>query len=232
MPERHYVVAAHRPWNRRVFDRELSGLPGRWSYVDTPDELTAAALEALQPDRVFFLHWSWIVPEKILERWECVGFHMTDLPYGRGGSPLQNLLLRGHEETVLTAFRLTRELDAGPVYLKRPLNLAGSAEEIYVRASRTAAGMIAEILRSDPEPQPQQGKATTFARRSPKESRLPEDLTELRQVHDFVRMLDAEGYPRAFIKHGRFRLELSRSVLYDSRVVADVTITEDPLEEG
>ncbi len=44
-------------------------------------------------------------------------------------------------------------------------------------------------------------------------------------MHDFIRMLDAEGYPRAFLQHSGFRFEFSRSALYDGRVVADVTIT-------
>jgi len=37
---------------------------------------------------------------------------MTDVPYGRGGSPLQNLIVRGHTETKLTALRCVRDLDA------------------------------------------------------------------------------------------------------------------------
>ncbi len=34
------------------------------------------------------------MPREIFENWACVVFHMTDLPYGRGGSPLQNLIVR------------------------------------------------------------------------------------------------------------------------------------------
>ncbi len=37
--------------------------------------------------------------------------HMTDVPYGRGGSPLQNLIARGHTSTKLTAMRMTAEVD-------------------------------------------------------------------------------------------------------------------------
>ena len=40
---------------------------------------------------------------------------MTDLPYGRGGSPLQNLIVRGHKETKISAIKVVKELDAGPV---------------------------------------------------------------------------------------------------------------------
>jgi methionyl-tRNA formyltransferase len=40
-----------------------------------------------------------------------------------------------------------------------------------------------------------------------------------------IRMLDADGYPRAFLNYSGFRFEFSRSALYDGRVVADVRIT-------
>ena len=56
---------------------------------------------------------------------------MTDLPFGRGGSPLQNLITRGISKTKISALRCNEEIDAGPIYLKRPLSLHGSAEEIY-----------------------------------------------------------------------------------------------------
>src|SRR2546427_4886313 len=55
-------------------------------------ELAAEKLKQIRPDFVFFPHWSWPIPEEIHSQFECVIFHMTDLPYGRGGSPLQNLI--------------------------------------------------------------------------------------------------------------------------------------------
>ena len=63
--------------------------------IAAPAELTRAALEQAKPRYVFFPHWSHIIPEDIHGAFECVIFHMTDLPFGRGGSPLQNLIARG-----------------------------------------------------------------------------------------------------------------------------------------
>ena len=40
-------------------------------------------------------------------------------------------------------------------------------------------------------------------------------------------MLDAEGYPKAFIKFGNYRLEFSRSSLKNDRIIADVEIIVD-----
>lgn len=73
------------------------------------EDLFPEKLELLLPKFIFFPHWSWLIPEDIHTRFECVVFHMTDLPYGRGGSPLQNLIVRGHKETKLTALRCVNE---------------------------------------------------------------------------------------------------------------------------
>ena len=181
-----------------------------------------------QPAVHIFLHWSWKVPDEIINDYECECFHMTDFPYGRGGIPLQNLVIRGHRHSKLTALRMTQDIDAGPVYLKEDLCLEGNAEEIYIRAAYLAAEMIKCIIKDQPTPVPQVGEPTVFKRRKPEESEIPE-LDSLQALYDFIRMLDAEGYPRAFIGYRGFLYEFSRAALYDGRIVADVTIR--PLKE-
>lgn len=218
-----YVVAGSRPWARQVFDETLSQLPGRWSYAASPADLSADTLAALSPRYVFFLHWSWRVPAEVFESFECVCFHMTDVPYGRGGSPLQNLILAGHAETKLSALRMVAAFDAGPVYLKAPLSLAGRADEIYARACDVAAGMIRTIIETHPEPQPQVGTPVVFRRRRPEESEIPADAG-LDSVYDFIRMLDADGYPHAFLEHGDLRFELRHAVRDGDAIRADVRI--------
>ena len=193
-------------------------------YVDSAKALTLDFVGKLSPRYIFFLHWSWRVPDEIVKRFECVCFHMTDVPFGRGGSPLQNLIVGGHRNSKLSALRMTEEFDAGPVYRKEPLSLEGGAEEIYLRAGRLSAKMIERIVREEMTPVPQEGKAVNFKRRTPPESEVGQ-FSSLEALYDFIRMLDAEGYPRAFLHHSGMRFELSRPALYDGRIVADVTIT-------
>lgn len=224
-----YLVLGCKPWNRRVYDDVLCKLPGEWRYVGAPGELSQELVREFAPRYVFFLHWSWKVPAEIVDRVECVCFHMTDVPYGRGGSPLQNLIARGHKETKLTALRMTQNFDAGPVYGKEPLSLEGNAEEIYIRASYLSARMIERLIREEPVPRPQQGEAVNFKRRKPEQSEIG-NVAALPDLYDLIRMLDAEGYPRAFINHAGFRFEFSRAALYDGQIVADVKIT--PVQSG
>jgi methionyl-tRNA formyltransferase len=224
----HYIVAGSRPWSRMLFTKYVKGLPGRWSFASTSDELSFLLTQHPQTLHIFFLHWSNRVPDYWVEKYECVCFHMTDLPYGRGGSPLQNLIERGHRETMLTALRMVHQMDAGPVYIKRPLSLEGNAEEIYLRAGRLSFDMIFDIISNQILPENQTGEPINFKRRTPEQSKIPVDLPDLMRLHDFIRMLDAEGYPHAFIDYGGFRIHLRRAALYDGQIVADVKITLSP----
>ena len=201
-----YAIASDRPWNASLAARLTKACAYEFVPIRSADELTAANLSRLRPRYIFFAHWSTRIPQAVWEAHECVVFHMTDLPYGRGGSPLQNLIARGHEETVITALRCVEALDAGPVYLKRPLSLLGSAEEIFVRADRVIEQMICEIQRDEPSPVPQSGEPVVFRRRRPEDGDLAV-VEGLDRWYDWIRMLDAEGYPPAFIDVGGVRLE-------------------------
>lgn len=220
-----YVIATSRPWHEGMASRLSEATGEEFVLIRKRRELELKNLKRLSPKCIFFPHWSHIIPEEIYSNYECIVFHMTDLPFGRGGSPLQNLIARGIRETKMTALRCVKELDAGPVYMKEPLSLHGSAEEIYIRGGGLVERMIRRIIAENPQPQPQSGKAVCFKRRRPEQSRI-EHFETLDQLFDHIRMLDAEGYPRAFLEAGKYRFEFSRAARRDGRIVADVTITE------
>jgi hypothetical protein len=137
------LLLSNRPWNEGLADRLRVALKRPLHTIGNPAELELEAVAALDPEWIFVPHWSQLIPEAIWCRWPTVIFHMTHLPYGRGGSPLQNLIQRGHSSTMLTALRCSAELDAGPIYLKDLLILQGSAEEIFLRADALIEAMIA-----------------------------------------------------------------------------------------
>jgi len=148
---------------------------------------------------------------------------MSDLPYGRGGSPLQNLIADGHQETKLSAIKMVEELDAGPIYTKRPLELTGRAEDIYRRAGELSWEIIKWMVKEEPMPIPQKGEVSIFKRRKPSQSALPKS-GGLRKAYDCVRMLDAPSYPKAFIAHGDYQVEFHHARLESEQIVARVVI--------
>jgi methionyl-tRNA formyltransferase len=218
-----YVLASIKPWHVTAFEKNRAKLPGNWHWIKREQDLTMENLATAKPRYVFLLHWSTRVPSAIVDQFECVCFHMTDVPFGRGGSPLQNLILRGHTETKLTALRMTHDFDAGPVYIKRPLSLAGSAQQIFERCAELVFDMIAELVRTEPTPTPQIGTPVIFKRRNPAESELPRKGNPT-TIYDFIRMLDAETYPHAFLDWGEFRLWLTGANLENDELTAKVSI--------
>ncbi|RTZ14657.1 methionyl-tRNA formyltransferase [Vibrio aquaticus] len=210
--QNNYVVATIKPWNIKEFQSLKGRLSGKWHLITSKEELSVERLEQLNPRYVFFPHWSWIVPSEILERWECVCFHMADVPYGRGGSPLQNLIVHGHKKTKLSALRMVNELDAGPVYRKVPMSLEGSASDIFHRMAPLTFQLIGDIAKNEPSPQEQEGDVVVFKRRTPKQSLLPKS-GDASSLYDHIRMLDAETYPKAFLEWGKVRLTFDEARL-------------------
>jgi UDP-2,4-diacetamido-2,4,6-trideoxy-beta-L-altropyranose hydrolase len=190
--------------------------------LSSKDELHFGTLQTLRPEWIFFTHWSWMVPSDVFSNFRCVIFRMADLPYGRGGSPLQNLIARGHSTTKISAIRCEEGVDTGYIYLKEDLELSGTAEEICRRAGKTKSKMIAEILEAPAKPVVQIGDATIFKRRRPEDGDLSK-LDSLNAVYDFIRMLDADGYPKSFIEFEEFKLEFTDAKLVDGHVEAKVT---------
>ncbi len=115
---------------------------------------------------VFFVHWSMRVPPEFVANRDCVNFHCTALPYGRGGHPIENLIIRGHSSTVLTAHRMDGGLDTGPVLARqRGLSLSGSREDILGRFSVPVAEMMRDIANEERlDGESQRGEPVVFTR--------------------------------------------------------------------
>ena len=59
---------------------------------------------------------------------------------------------------------------------------------------------------------PQSGEPVIFKRRKPEDSEITDNM-ELNTIYDYIRMLDAEGYPRAYIDFGGYRLTFEEAEL-------------------
>lgn len=219
------VIATIKSWNIEKAKKLISGNPQlKIQLITNKEDLTFENIRKFKPKYIFFPHWSWIIPRDIYENFECVVFHMTDLPFGRGGSPLQNLIVRGVMETKISAIRVVKDIDAGDVYLKSDLGLEGTATEIFVRGSEVVFGeMIPKILSESIEPKPQQGEPVIFKRRTPDQSDIS-GLGDISKVYDHIRMLDAEGYPQAFVETDGLKIEFSGACKKEGFILAQARI--------
>jgi LmbE family N-acetylglucosaminyl deacetylase len=169
-------------------------------------------------------HWRWLLPPTVLATWRCVGFHTSPLPRGRGGSPIQNQIVRGMYESELCAFEMNEHMDADDVLIRELVDLStGSLAEILVGLARQTGAMSRRILQESPKAVPQAGEPSLFERRRPEESEIPRSGLSPRQLYDRIRMVDGLDYPRAFIKYGPWRITFRQARLSDDAVQATAT---------
>jgi len=202
-----YIILTEKIWHKNLYASLKKQFQNdRWLLIDIKDNFNLASLNDFKPSKIFIPHWSHIIPREIYEKYECVVFHMTDLPFGRGGSPLQNLISRGFKSTKISALRVDKGLDTGDIYLKSELELQGTASEIFQRSTSIIEEMISDIIKNKIHPVPQLGEIVEFKRRKPEESNIVE-LDELEKVYDYIRMLDCEGYPHAYFETPHLKFE-------------------------
>ncbi|MCC3669561.1 formyltransferase family protein [Terrisporobacter mayombei] len=222
------LIVTTKEWNKSNANIYKSQNPQyNIEIITENNDFTLENIKKFNPDMIFFPHWSWLIPKEIYEAYECIVFHMTDLPYGRGGSPLQNLISRNIKHTKISALRVDGGIDTGDIYLKEPLDLYGSAEEIFVRASHTIFNtMIPRILNNRSTPIPQEGTIETFQRFSQKDNELKPEF-DLNKIYNYIRMVDGEGYPNAFIKFGDYKIKFSNANLKYNKIVATVEVVKE-----
>ena len=75
-------------------------------------------------------------------------------------------------------------------------------------------------------PVPQKGSPTIFKRRNPSQSDISK-LNDLNKVYDYIRMLDCEGYPNAFIKLNGIKYEFTDVKKNNEKLEANVRIKQD-----
>jgi len=236
------AIASHAPYDH---SREKHEWLLKWAdeiyHIRQPKDLDFGLLKAMEMDYIFFTHWSEKIPAEIYENFHCILFHMTDLPYGRGGTPLQNLILRGHDKTKISMIKVEEGMDTGPVYMKWPLGLEGSADQIYRRASdKIFYFMIKDFLMGVLEDRPtepvEQARLAVdrnipreiFRRRKPKDSDITEACWDLKEHFDRIRMMDAPGYPVAYVEVGGFKYFFTKAEYFPEfkKIRAEVVICE------
>jgi methionyl-tRNA formyltransferase len=184
--------------------------------ITKKEDLTVTRIEEMKPDIIFFPHWSWLIDREIVNRYECVIFHTSNLPHGKGGSPLQNQIVRKIYHSNVCAVRADETLDGGDIYCRRDIFLGlGSIEEILRVISETIFhDLIPSILEQNLVPEKQSGQSVVYRRRRQADSDLQAaTIVNLVDLFDFVRMLDGEGYPKAFVELNNLVVELSEAHL-------------------
>tara|TARA_A100001015_G_scaffold167124_1_gene185792 strand:- start:793 stop:1458 length:666 start_codon:yes stop_codon:yes gene_type:complete len=190
------------------------------------DKINLTKIKKINPKIIFFIHWSKYIQDFLFNKYLCIQFHSSNLPKGRGGSPIQNQILSNIKKTKISAFKVSQKLDSGPICLQYNLSLKGSALDILKRIENKSIQMIKKIINiKNLNFKKQKGKPSLFKRRMPSESIINlYKTTTINKLYDFLRMLDAPCYPKAYVKLNKFKFMFNDIKLNKRKINAKVEI--------
>jgi methionyl-tRNA formyltransferase len=227
---KNIIIVSNKSINRKYINHLKKIVDGNVFYIYEKDKLTYDFLNQVRPDFIFFIFWSWFIPEEIFNNFKCLLFHLAALPSGRGGSPIQNAIARGKYDNKISCISVSNGIDEGDIWLQEDINLKiGSCSEIiFLIIEKIIYKMIPFLIKNAVyiKPKKQSGKVSVYMRRKEENGEIKSDF-EIDQIYDYIRMLDDENYPGAFIRFGKYKLKFSRATYKNSKIIADVEIIND-----
>lgn len=155
-------------------------------------------------DFVFFLGCGQIVPHSILKRnRHNLVVHESDLPKGKGWSPLTWQILEGKNEVPVCLLEAAEPVDSGTIYLRDTTQFNGTelVGELRKAQADTSIRMCLRFVHEYPviagKGIKQDGESTFYKRRSKECSRLDPNKT-IREQFNLLRVVDNERYPAFF----------------------------------
>jgi len=177
-------------------------------------------ISELNPDLIIIFHWSKIIPKTIYTKFKCITIHTGNLPDDRGGSPIQNQILRGKKFSKVNLIEVTDPVDSGGIYCFKEISLQGSLDDIWSVITESTIFLLNNFLNQKMIPIPQKGKSQSFKRKT--ENKI--QLDNIESIYDQIRMLDGEGYPKSYIEVEGFRFEFRNSQLNNNEIESLVRI--------
>jgi methionyl-tRNA formyltransferase len=158
--------------------------------------------EIKKGDIMLILSCENIISEQILSLHKNnIVVHPSDLPKGKGWSPLAWQVLEGKDNIPITLFEASNEVDAGKIYIKDVIHLDGTElnEEIKLKQGLKTVEMICEYINGHyTSAVSQNGESTFYPKRTAIDSELDINKT-IGEQFNLLRIVDNERYP-AFIK--------------------------------
>lgn len=157
-------------------------------------------------DVCFLLGYSRIVKNDFINSHSyCLVVHASDLPHGKGMSPLTWQVLEGSLSITFSLFQAIEELDKGDIFIKKELKLKGDelVADLRDKQFSMTLDLVCEFINNFDEiiPIKQQGDGFRYASRGPQDSELDIDKT-INEQFNLLRVCDNDNYPAFFYHNG------------------------------
>lgn len=167
-------------------------------------------------DIVFVLGYTKILEQKILLSNKLIlVVHESDLPKGRGFSPLQWQVLEGKNNITVCLLEVTNKVDSGAIYDKILLKLNGSElyDELRVKQAEATFRLIMRFLDNYPNnfSIQQSGVSSFYPRRYPSDSKLDIEKS-IREQFNLLRICNNRKWPAFFeFKGTKYILKIEKN---------------------
>tara|TARA_B100000787_G_C16148473_1_gene275420 strand:- start:431 stop:1111 length:681 start_codon:yes stop_codon:yes gene_type:complete len=221
--QKKIVIASSKKWFFEIENVKKFIKKNNFIILKNKNQITLKYLNKIKPNFIFFPHWSYKINQNIIKKYNCICFHAAPLPFGRGGSPIQNMILKKFKKSPVCAIQMTNEIDSGPIYLKKMISLSGNLEDIFIRISFAIIQMIKIIIKKRITPKKQIGKVFKFERIKKKQSEIKKEKN-INEIFDKIRMLSAEEYPNAYIKINNFKIFFTKPIKRNNSISCNAEI--------
>ena len=106
---------------------KLAKLNNTTTYTPTniDSEKIKKDIRELKPSLIIVMGYGIKLPNDILKvpQFGCINIHVSLLPRWRGAAPIEHSLLHGDKSTGVTIFKLVEEMDAGPIFYQKSINI-------------------------------------------------------------------------------------------------------------
>jgi len=188
-------------------------------------QLTLKKIKEKKISLAFFPHWSFKVEQNILDNATCICFHTSPLPYGRGGSPIQNLIKKKFKKSPVCALKMVNNIDGGPIYLKKTVSLSGNLDQIFERLAIEIIKMIKTLKKKKIKPKIQIGKPFYFKRIGVGDNKI-KNIESIYDIYNKIRMLDSKDYSNAYIIFGKYIISFNSAKIKNNKINCTAKIIE------
>jgi methionyl-tRNA formyltransferase len=114
------------------------------------DSLCIDGIQKIDCDYIVVAAYGQILPKEVLEHAPCINLHASILPYYRGASPIQQILLNGDSKTGVTAMLMDEGLDTGDIIKIEEIDVDDDemVESLFTRLTDVASELTIDVLKN------------------------------------------------------------------------------------
>lgn len=207
------LYCSYRDWadnilryTKHFLVNEYNELNVNINHISSTEQLIKENLN--EYDLIFFIGWSELIPDDIVENNYCICLHPSPLPKYRGGSPIQHQIINGDYDSAVSFFIMDSGIDTGDILYQIPIQLDGELSDIFYKIINVSYPVICNIIKDYSINKtlngiPQNHEISTSLKRRTKgmsEIQITDfEQYTATQLYDKIRALQ-DPYPNAFIR--------------------------------